>query len=368
MYDLAEATKKLAQIDADFVRRGVPLQYRPLRAFNILAADPDKRDSASDLLFDTISRWFISKYGDKVIWDGVIGEQPVMIRERVYSVSLMFQGASRIVSLNDQLRDVPEEVRDSLSEDEFKKISYILLCAFESYSAICNLEMRPSLLKEEQWELVRRGKFDLKAASSLLKDEDTQGSITHSHQAVEKFMKAVMLGYGFDKDTLRREYSHKLRKLYQTLRAHHEKFENLQRPAYALDDLLGSMNIRYAEVPRSMLHALSGFDAARSICSFLAKQWQLDADRGCPDVDLEPGRFYRDYAGRCFRCIRIKTDEKGRQLTEMFIVNDVESLKFAAIATLRGKPGYNYVELTDEALLRNLENRFQALWSQTPAS
>jgi len=368
--DVQDLDRKLREIDQDLSRRGFPVVQRALYAFSVLAPDPDKRTQYAEDLFDHIADWYFCKYGNQAIWDQTIGEQPVIIRDAVYVARIPFTDRNRVVGITDQIKDVPAEITRSFTEDEVRYVASTCLEAFSDYSALYNLDTRPSLLRVDQWQLVRRAKFDVKAAALLLKEaEDTQGSITHSHQAAEKFMKSALLGFGVDTKIVRRRFSHNLGKIYNELVARHRKFKHLGNAATALDQLLESMDIRYAEIPRSARDAVAAFGAARHICGFIAQQWQLDAERGTPDHKLQPGRFYQDYSGRTYRCVAIERNRKGELVARMFLLeHNFGGMVLDAEMTCKADVGHLYVELTQTETLQRLETRYRSLRASNSTS
>ena len=65
-----------------------------------------------------------------------------------------------------------------------------------------------------------------------------------------------------------------------------------------------------------MKDSVEAFRLARHCCSFVAQQIQLDTVRGTPDIPLQEGHYYQDYAGRQFRfCGTVRDDGNGNALT-----------------------------------------------------
>ena len=107
----------------------------------------------------------------------------------------------------------------------------------------------------------------------------------------------------------------------------------------------------------------------RAICGFIAQQCQLDAERGRPDLELQPGRFYRDYSGRTYRCVAIERNRDGELVARMFLLDhDIGGMVFHAEMTCKADVEYLYVELTQADTLQHLETRYRSLTASNSTS
>lgn len=350
---------RLNELDRDFCSKSVPLVLRPLEAFHVLVGREDREDSTLGSL-NQIVAWYIEKYGEAAVWDGRIGSQPILIRGSLYTARIPFTSETVMLKIADYIENLPRYLADTLSSQEWVDVGSSVLAASEDFGALYNLETRPSLLSAEQRAFVRRAWYDLRNSATVIK-EDTQGSIFHAHQAAEKFVKAALLRVGVGANVVRK-LQHKLEEASLRLSESHVKFATMLPWAKALDLLLGSMDIRYSQVVRSQANGVSAFSAARSICGFLARQWQLDAERGAPDIQFELGKYYRDYSGRKFRFNGQYTDGEGGLITILVALeHGVPGMMTDAEIRFVGHCSFYYVPLSDAETISRLERRYREL-------
>jgi HEPN domain-containing protein len=353
--------QRIEQIDYELIARGIPLILRPLKAFHETSGKSGGQGSIALEAFDEIADWYAQKYGSKALWDGTIGVQPLVIRGMVYFAKIPFIEKSTVLRVTDQIEGITEDVARSLTEDEIKYLCMVCEEAFGDFGALYNLQTFPDLLSQEQWELVGRAGLDLKGAIAVLKDaEDTQNAAFLSQQAAEKYLKAALLSYGLAPQFLKGKIGHNLRKASDELIRRHSKFRYLERAVAAAQ--LPSMDIRYTEMRCSSPDAVTVFCASRHICGFIAEQWQLDAQRGAPDTEFESGKYYRDYAGRTFRCITVESRGDGSRWARMALLgHDAVLFKVDAVVSLSADFGYFYVPVTDPKAIVDLEARYNSV-------
>lgn len=236
----------------------------------------------------------------------------------------------------------------------------------QDFSSFHNLEMTPSLLSTVQRELCRRAWFDLRNVGPLLQSSgDVQGAIVHSHEAAEKFLKVALVHVGLPPSQLGKgRHRHNLDHLMDALTGRQSKYAFLRKPARELPALLASMNTRYSSVKRSMKDAVEAFRLARHCCSFVAQQIHLDKVRGVPDIALQNGRYYQDYAGRQFRFCGTISDS-GDQLALMYLLGAQDrGHTIDALGRFKLPCSFHYFAIESPNDLRRLELRFHGIMAQ----
>ena len=112
---------RLAELDEALSARGLPLKFRPLEAFkDLYGTIPDGPERMS--LFDPISCWFITRYGQNAHWDGVIGKIPILLRGAVYLVLVPFTVDDAVARLVDHIEGLPEDVATTFTPEEFETL------------------------------------------------------------------------------------------------------------------------------------------------------------------------------------------------------------------------------------------------------
>jgi len=194
---------------------------------------------------------------------------------------------------------------------------------------------------------------------------DVQGAIVHSHEAAEKFLKIALIHVGLSPDQLGKgKYRHNLDHLMDALIGRQCKYAFLRKPAKELHGLLASMNARYSSLKRSTRDAIEAFRLARHCCSFVAQQIQMDKVRGVPDIALQEGQYYQDYAGRQFRfCGTIRTDDEQLALMYLLGAHD-QGQTIDALVRLKVPCSFHYIAIGNQDDLRRLELRYQDIMAR----
>jgi HEPN domain-containing protein len=252
------------------------------------------------------------------------------------------------------------------SLEEWKYLARMALESSQDFSSLHNLDMAPSLLSIVQRDLCRRAWFDLRNVGPMLQSSgDVQGAIVHSHEAAEKFLKIALIHVGLPPDRLGKgKYRHNLEHLMDALIGRQSKYVFLRKPAKELHGLLASMNARYSSLKRSTKDAVEAFRLARHCCSFVAQQIQLDKARGAPDIALQEGQYYQDYAGRQFRfCGTVRDD--GEQLALMYLLGAQDrGQTIDALVRFKLPCSCHYIAINDQHDLRRLELRYQEIMTR----
>lgn len=341
-----------------------PLILRPLDIYHVLIGK-EERDEESCAYLDKITSWYVQRYGDEAVWDGVLSRDPIFFRGRVHLLDIIHNGVSERRGLDTFLKRLEDEGKPP-SLEEWKYLARVALESSQDFSGLHNLEMAPSLLSIVQRDLCRRAWFDLRNVGPMLQSSgDVQGAIVHSHEAAEKFLKVALIHVGLAPDQLGKgKYKHNLDHLTNALIGRQSKYVLLRKPAKELHGLLASMNARYSSLKRSTKDAVEAFRLARHCCSFVAQQIQLDKVRGGPDIALQEGRYYQDYAGRQFRfCGTVRDD--GERLALMYLLEAQDrGHTIDALLRFRLPCSCHYIAIDDRNDLRRLELRYQEIMTR----
>jgi hypothetical protein len=142
------------------------------------------------------------------------------------------------------------------------------------------------------------------------------------------------------------------------------KYAFLRKSAKELHGLLASMNARYSSIKRSLKDAVEAFRLARHCCGFVAQQIHLDKVRGAPDIALQEGHYYQDYAGRQFRFCGTVMDD-GAQLALMYLLGAQDrGHTIDALGRFKLPCSFHYIAINDHNDLRRLELRYQGIMAQ----
>ena len=353
---------EIEHLDAELA--STPLILRPLDIYNVLIGK-EERDEESRAYLDKIIAWFVQRYGEEAVWDGVLSRDPIFFRGRVHLLEITHGGVSEKQGHDTFLERLKEEGKPP-SLEEWKYLARTALESSQDFSSLHNLEMTPSLLSTVQRELCRRAWFDLRSVGPLLQASgDIQGAIVHSHEAAEKFLKVALIHVGLPPDQLGKgKFRHNLDDLIDALTARQSKYAFLRKPAKELHGLMASMNARYSSLKRSMKDAVQAFRLARHCCSFVAQQIHLDKVRGVPDIALQKGRYYQDYAGRQYRFCGTVHDG-DRQLALLYLLGaQDQGQTIDALGRYKLPCSFHYFMIDDRNDLRRLELRYQKIIRQ----
>ncbi len=350
---------EIERLDAEMT--STPLILRPLDIYHVLIGK-EEQDDESRAYLGKITAWFVQRYGDATIWDGVLSRDPIFFRGQVHLIEIIHNGVSDRRGLDEFLGRLKDEGNPA-SQEEWKYLARTALESSQDFSSLHNLEMTPSLLSVVQRDLCRRAWFDLRNVGPLLQSSgDVQGAIVHAHEAAEKFLKVALVHVGLPSDQLGKgKYRHNLDHLMDALIGRQNKYVFLRKPAKELHGLLASMNARYSPLKRSTKDAVDAFRLARHCCSFVAQQIHLDKVRGASDIAMQEGRYYQDYAGRQFRfCGTVS--RHGEQQALMFLLGAQDQGQTIDILGHFKLPcSFHYVAIDDQNEAKRLESRYQGI-------
>ena len=344
----------------------VPLILRPLDVYHRLVGR-EVRDHFANDCFQKIHAWYLQRYGKAAEWDGVLARHPVFLRGKVHILKIVHPEASPPDGLQ-ELIGILAESSGPVSEQEFEYLAMNALESSHDFGVLHNLEMRPSLLGREQRALMRRAWFDLRDAVAVLESSsDVQGSIVHSHEAAEKFLKIAALHEGHQPRELgKRALRHDLPEIVKVLRKDHRKYLSVKKQANTLCELLDTMNARYSEMRRTASDAANAFRLARHCCAFVAAQVLLDDERKAKEAVFKPGHFYRNTHGEEFRFCGTARNSTGVLVSRLFALESksFDGHTIDALVAFRAPCEFNFVEVTDKSAVTRLEKRFSFLQRQ----
>jgi len=283
--------EKMQRIDSDLIKEKISLQGRPFKALNIICPNSSFSMSSEDKkffgefegpnLFDEIYSWYEIRYSKKILSNFTTGKKPFKLRGEIYYINYpVVLGTQVLVDVHDYVEDLTLDMRRSLSERERDKILEEYKLGYEAFSKIQNLSNFKGKLQDDTVDLLSRGIVDIEAAASTI--TDFQNTIFHSHQAAEKFLKALFVELEHENITKKnktvseeiRRFSHNISDIYERLS--NTKLPNkkaIDSQVKYLHKLVPNMNIRYKEDDRKTLNeAISSVNNMLGICRFVSEQ------------------------------------------------------------------------------------------------
>jgi HEPN domain-containing protein len=299
--------KQIEDLDKELTAAGVPLRYRPLDCFKKLygsVPDGPKRNE----LFDPLIDWYLKRYGDAARWDGIVARFPILIRGVVYLGQARFVGEGEVLAhFKEGIEQLPDNVVHSLSPEDRRPILEKLTFGSRGFFSLHNLIIDDGWLGETERGLIRRALYDLENAAMTLKHTgDTQAASVQAHEAAEKFLKAALCKAGSTKAL--KSFGHDIPKLFRELLVVEPRYSCVSLPVENLQKLAPNMELRYANVPRSVEMAIEGFHGSLYVCGIIAQMWLFDQARGTTKSDFKECSFYLDGAKATFYCKKIGKD------------------------------------------------------------
>lgn len=282
------------------------MPFRPLECFKKLHGPVHDKARRKEL-FDRIILWYMAKYGDAAIWDGVIGRFPLVIKDELYlGVARFVEEGEVLVDFKSEIEGLPEAVAGSLGVEEFRPIAERMTNANSGFRSLYNLEIEEDFLNGAERDLVKRARADLASSVVVLKHNgDTQKSVFESHEATEKFFKAALLKSGYSGDV--EKFAHGIPKLFRELTRTSPRFSWLSKPMENLQNLFApNMGLRYRQIPVSIERAVQAFYGSLFVCGTIAQIWLFDKARGTSRSTFRPCRFYVDGQMHAHYCHQVR--------------------------------------------------------------
>ena len=223
--------------------------------------------------------WYEGRYSQKMLSDFKIGKKPFKLRGEIYYIKYpvvfgVWQG-----DVLSYVEDLSVNMRCSLSEGEQNQVLEEFKLGYEAFNEIQSLDHFMGKLQNDATELLLRGIVDIEAAASVV--IDIQNTIFHSHQASEKFLKAILIE--LDHENVIRKYNtidnallsfrHSLLKIYNKVPAGklpHKK--EIHSQVKYLHTLMPSMDVRYKNMSKTLDEAVYSVNSMLRICKFVSKQ------------------------------------------------------------------------------------------------
>jgi HEPN domain-containing protein len=345
----------LTQIDEAFEREGEPLRFRPVEALKTIYGDVAD-GPVRNQIFGEIVRWFWTRYGKQIEWDGIIGRIPVLLRGKLYLVQVPFVETETLQKLTDRFEGLPVDIAESFTFEEFNELGRKITAATDAVSRLYEIHLQDGVLDEYDRQIIRRALFDFEqTAIALQRLGDTQGAIFHAHAAAEKFMKVGLRRATGFRDTKR--LGHDLRRVFRRLCHAQKRFAWLQSSVDALQCAAPDMEIRYSKVPRSIPDAVAAHNASLNICGTLAGTWLLDHQRGPTAPRFKPGEFYIDSARRTFLCKAVQNHKAVLIYFGLLLRRSV-----MAEITMDVEQCGMYMELSEPTKVAEVRARFEFQW------
>lgn len=347
---IADLAKLLSELDLQYAAEAYPLHLRPAEAFEAIygsVADSDGRAA----LFTDVMNWFLQKYGQKIVWDGFLGETPVTIRGELHFGRIMFVEQGSVVrNIFESVTTLDEEAAAGLAPEEASGIAQQLTLANMAFNNLYTLRCDKAWLPSASLELVKRGFFDIDGVVPALKRSDTQTSIFLCHQAAEKFLKAAYIARGGTKSP--KSFSHRAMDAFDELIKIDSRFSMLEKPILTLEASAQGPEIKYETIPRTLEQAHANWYSALLICGLISEILGCDHARGTSDSTLRAGKYYRNRTGLFYLC---ESSDFEKAALISFEIDGIRGTSLLRME-LRQRDSATYLEITDPQQLRYLSS------------
>ncbi|MGH9492141.1 MAG: HEPN domain-containing protein [Terriglobales bacterium] len=355
-----ELAKKLEEIDLELSAERVRVTARPFEAHRRLVKTLGLRTalllgpSGPSPLFRNICSWYERRYGDRMLVDFKIGKKPILLRGLLFYIRFPLTYGNVSVPILEQVEGLTEDMVKSLTQEEVAQIIQQYTEGHYAFTALDNLRSAQLPITGAARDLVKRGLHDLEAAVSLAETvEDSQGSLFHTQEAAEKFLKAALMLYGATEKEVKR-LGHNLQKILSQLCQKDLKFAYIAEPVRVV--ALKGANIRHRDLRVRLERVVPSVNAALHICSFVAGQWELERVRGGSQPNFEPGKLYTNLMGLNYKCLKLAADERGIELAELALLGNKG---IDAVFKQRSYYSFLYAEITEPDKIAQLERRYR---------
>ena len=347
---IADLAKRLSELDLQYAAEAYPLYLRPVEAFEATygsIADSEGRAA----LFTDVMDWFLQKYGQKIAWDGFLGETPINIRGELHFGRIMFVEQGSVVrNILDSITTLGEETAAGLAPEEASRIAQQLTLANMAFNNLYTLRCDKAWLPSASLELVKRGFFDIDGVVPALKRSDTQTSIFLCHQSAEKFLKAAYIARGGTKAP--KSFSHRAIEAFNELIKTDPRFSMLEKAIRALEASAQGPEIKYETIPRTLEQAHSNWYSALTICGVISEILTCDHERGTSDSTLRAGKYYRNRTGLFYLCESADSEKAALISFEIDGMRGNPPVRME----LRQRESATYLEITDHQQVAHLSS------------
>ena len=347
---IADLAKRLSALDLQYAAEAYPLHLRPAEAFEaIYGSVADGAGRAA--LFTDVMNWFQKKYGQKIAWDGFLGETPLIIRGELHFGRIMFVEQGPIVrNIRDSIATLDEQTAAGLAPEESSGIAQQLTLANMAFNNLYTLRCDKAWLPSASLELIKRGFFDIDGVVPALKRSDTQTSIFLCHQVAEKFLKAAYIARGGTKSP--KSFSHRAIGAFNELIKIDARFSMLEKAIQALEASAQGPEIKYETIPRTVEQAHSNWYSALTICGVISEILTCDHERGTSDSTLRAGKYYRNRTGLFYLCESADSEKAALISFEIDGIRGTSPVRMG----LSQHESATYLEITDPQQLRYLSS------------
>jgi HEPN domain-containing protein len=347
---IPDLAKQLSALDHQYACEDYPLPLRPAEAFQAIygsVADSEGRAG----LFADVTNWFLQKYGQKIAWDGFLGETPLIIRGELHFGRIMFvEGGSVVRNIRDSIATLDEQTASNLTPDELSGIAQQLTLANMAFNNLYTLRCDKAWLPNNSLEFIKRGYFDIDGVVPALRRSDTQTSIFLCHQAAEKFLKAAYIARGGSKSP--ESFSHRAVKVFTALIGIDRRFSMLEKAIMTLETSAQGPEIKYQTIPRTLEQAHSNWYSTLIICGFIAEVLTCDHERGTSDSALRAGKYYRNRTGLFYLCESADSEKAALISFEIDGMRGTPPVRME----LRQRESATYLEITDHQQLAHISS------------
>ncbi|MFP4120752.1 MAG: hypothetical protein ACLFWI_07025 [Coleofasciculus sp.] len=286
-----EFEKIMQEIDTELIKKGIPVEGegRSLEALKLLCPNSSFSLSPEDKkffgefegynLFDKIRLWYRDMYSKKTLSNFDIARKPFKLRGEIYYINYPTVIGEYTIEVLKCVEDLTEKLKCSLNQVEHNLILQEFELGYHASNAIRSLDNFLQHLHEEAKDFLLRGAVDIEASASNI--IDLQNTIFHSHQAAEKFLKALWVELDYQKAIVKKYdggrnglswCGHKLLKLYNKLPETQSQKKHIHKQVKYLNDLVPDMDIRYKIQAKTLDEAVKAVNSMLIVCKFVSEQ------------------------------------------------------------------------------------------------
>jgi HEPN domain-containing protein len=288
--DQEEFEERMQRIDSELIKKSISLKARPLESLNTFypnssfSISPEHKIFFGEFegpnLFEKIQFWYGNRYSQKMLSNFRIGKKPFKLRGEIYYIEYpVVCGQMLSIDILGCVEDLTIDMRCSLTTVEQKQILEEFELGYEAFNEIQGLDHLIEQLRDDATDLLLRGMVDVEAAASLV--IDIQNTIFHSHQAAEKFLKALLVELEYQHiikkyrtiDNALLSFKHSLLKIYNKLpveKLPHKKV--IYSQVKYLHNLMPTMDVRYKNIGKTLEEAVCSINSMLKICKFVSEQ------------------------------------------------------------------------------------------------
>jgi len=285
-----EFEKRMQEIDTELIKKGIPVKFRrrieaiklfcPNSSFSL--SPEDKKffgEFEGPNLFDKIGIWYWDMYSKKTLSIFDIGRKPFKLRGEIYYINYPTVFGGEEIDVLKFVEDLTEKMKCSLNQREQDRILQEFERGYHAFNAIRSLDNFLQNLHEEANDYILRGAVDIEASASNI--IDLQNTIFHSHQAAEKFLKALWVELDYQKAIVKKYdggrnglswCGHKLLKLYNKLPETQPQKNHIHEQVKYLHNLVPNMDIRYNIQAQTLDEAVKAVNSMLIVCKFVSEQ------------------------------------------------------------------------------------------------